>query len=131
MIQVKQSEWDKISPEYKGQWTQELADWRGDIPADRVGKRTVCSGCISDELGSLLTEGCSFEIVPDDAILSGVQKGDISMNELIKQTGMKLEPLAKLLGIPHDTLLSYSSGRRPMPNAVEKELKKLIARVKG
>lgn len=54
-----------------------------------------------------------------------------TMNELIKQTGMKLEPLAALLGIPYWTLRAYAAGKRTMPEDVEKKLKELIARLKG
>lgn len=65
MIQVTREEWDRISDDYKGEWTRELKEngWQPDLPEEYIGRRTVMSGCISDELGSLLTEGIHFEIV--------------------------------------------------------------------
>jgi len=65
MIIITQKEWDCISDGYKGQWTREIKDngWQPDLPEEYIGKRTVMSGCISDEIGSLLTEDIHFKIV--------------------------------------------------------------------
>lgn len=65
MIKVSKVKWDSISNNYKGMWTRELKDngWQPDLPEEYIGKCTVMSGCISNELGSLLTEGVHFEIV--------------------------------------------------------------------
>lgn len=48
MIKVTKEQWDKIHRDYKG---------------ERDGKKTVLSGCISNEIGALLIEGLHFEIV--------------------------------------------------------------------
>lgn len=65
MIKVTQEKWDSISNDYKGMWTRKIKDngWQRDLPEEYIGKRTVMSGCISDEIGSLLTESVHFEIV--------------------------------------------------------------------
>lgn len=51
--------------------------------------------------------------------------------DLIKQSGMRLEPLAQLLEIPLDTMKSYSIGRRTMPEELTKKLEKLIKKIQG
>lgn len=65
MIKVTQEKWDGISEDYKGMWTRQIKDngWQPNLPEEFIGKRTVQSGCISDEIGSLLTESIHFEIV--------------------------------------------------------------------
>lgn len=65
MIKVTQEKWDSIPKAYKGMWDRALKDngWQPDLPEEFIGKRTVMSGCISDEIGSLLTESIHFEIV--------------------------------------------------------------------
>ena len=63
MIKVTQEQYNKISNDYKGEWSQSSVNFRGDIPKDYIGRKTVMSGCISKEQGSLLTEGIHFEIV--------------------------------------------------------------------
>lgn len=65
MIKVSKKEWNKISSDYKGIWTRELKEngWQPNLPEEYIGKRTVMSGCISEEIGSLLTEGVHFEII--------------------------------------------------------------------
>ena len=65
MIEVTKKEWSKIPECYKGEWTRDLKDngWQPDLSEEYIGKRAVMSGCISDELGSLLTEGSHFIIV--------------------------------------------------------------------
>lgn len=65
MIKVTQEEWDRIPHDYKGMWTREIKDngWQPDLPEEFIGKKTVMSGCICDEIGSLLTESIHFEIV--------------------------------------------------------------------
>lgn len=65
MIKVTKSKWDKLPDSCKGKWTREIKDngWQPDLPEDYIDKRTVMSGCISDEIGALLTEGVHFEIV--------------------------------------------------------------------
>jgi hypothetical protein len=63
MIKVTQQQWNKISNDYKGEWDATVFNYRGDVPKDYIGKRTVLSGCISADKGSLLTEGIHFEIV--------------------------------------------------------------------
>lgn len=64
MIKVSKREWNKIPSDYKGKWTRKIKSngWQPDLPEEYIGKRTVLSGCISDEIGSLLTEGVHFEI---------------------------------------------------------------------
>ena len=61
MIKITKEQWAKISKDYKGKWTE--GSWRNDIPKEWIGRRTVLSGCISDEQGALLTEGVHFEII--------------------------------------------------------------------
>lgn len=64
MIRVKKKEWNEIHKNYKGCVTQEMIDYsNGRIPQSYLGKREVLSGCISDEIGALLTEGVHFIIV--------------------------------------------------------------------
>lgn len=65
MIKVTKKEWEGIPECYKGKWERQIKDngWQPDLPEEYIGKRTVLSGCISSELGSLLTEGFHFEIV--------------------------------------------------------------------
>lgn len=65
MIKVNKEQWDNISNDYKGIWEQWIIDggWQSDLPKNYIGKRTVLSGCISDEIGSLLTEGTHFIII--------------------------------------------------------------------
>lgn len=65
MIQVTKEKWDKIPNDAKGKWDRSLKEngWQPDLPEEFIGKRTVMSGCISDEIGTLLTEGVHFEIV--------------------------------------------------------------------
>jgi len=65
MIEVTKEQWDKISKDYKGQWTREIKEngWQPDLPEEYIGKKTVMSGCISNEIGSLLTEGAHFVII--------------------------------------------------------------------
>lgn len=64
LIEVTKEEWDKIPNNYKGKWERHIKDngWQPDLPEEYIGKRTVMSGCISDELGALLTEGAHFKI---------------------------------------------------------------------
>ena len=57
MIRVTPEQWRKIHADYKGRWSADYAP-----KPEYVGKRTVLSGCISNEIGSLLTEGVHFEI---------------------------------------------------------------------
>lgn len=64
LIQVSQEKWNRIPNDYKGIWERWIKDngWQPDLPEEYIGKRTVLSGCISDEIGSLLTEGVHFVI---------------------------------------------------------------------
>lgn len=55
MIKVSKEKWSKISNDYKGKWS------RKDTP-EYIGKKTVLSGCISEERGKLYVEGVHFEI---------------------------------------------------------------------
>ena len=65
MIKVSKEQWNKISKDYKGQWERWHKDegWQPNLPEEYIGKRTVLSGCISNEIGSMLTEGIHFQIV--------------------------------------------------------------------
>jgi hypothetical protein len=65
MIKVTITEWNKISKDYKGKWERHIKEngWQPDLPEEYIGKRTVLSGCISEEIGSLLTEDVHFVIV--------------------------------------------------------------------
>lgn len=65
MIKVTKQEWNNIHNDYKGQWTRKIKEngWQPDLPEEYIGKRTVLSGCISNEIGSLLTEDIHFQIV--------------------------------------------------------------------
>lgn len=56
MIKVSIEKWNKIHNDYKGVWC------RADVP-EYIGKKTVSSGCISEEIGSLLIEDVHFVIV--------------------------------------------------------------------
>lgn len=63
MIKISKEKWDSIPDDYKGKWERWHRNWDKNIPEHFIGKKTVLSGCISDEKGSLLTEGVHFEIV--------------------------------------------------------------------
>ncbi|QST02687.1 hypothetical protein IMZ31_19245 (plasmid) [Pontibacillus sp. ALD_SL1] len=66
MILVTKEKWDRIPNDYKGVWKRSIKEngWQKDLPESYIGKRTVLSGCITDEAGcTLLTEGAHFEIV--------------------------------------------------------------------
>ena len=56
MIKVTIEKWNRISRDFKGIWS------RSDNP-ELIGRKTVLSGCISEEKGSLFIEGVHFEIV--------------------------------------------------------------------
>lgn len=65
MIKVSKEKWNRIPADYKGiqeRWIKENG-WQPNLPEEYIGKRTVASGCISDEIGSLLTEDIHFIIV--------------------------------------------------------------------
>ena len=62
MITIDKKEWDKIPNDYKGCWNKYTVEFRGDLPTYYIGKRNVLGGCISDDQGSLLTEGIHFII---------------------------------------------------------------------
>lgn len=64
MIKVTKKQWDNISNDYKGKWERWHKDggWQPDLPENYIGKKTVMSGCVSKEIGSLLTEGIHFII---------------------------------------------------------------------
>lgn len=57
IIKVSKEKWDSIPSDYKGVW----ADIYGTHP-EWKGKRTVLSGCISDQIGTLFIEGVHFII---------------------------------------------------------------------
>ena len=63
LIKVSKEKWDSICNDYKSVWHQWHLDFDKKIPKDFLGKRCVMSGCISTELGSLLTESVHFEII--------------------------------------------------------------------
>ena len=63
--QITQSQWEAIPSEYKGQWTQGIYDFRGgDFPREWIGRRTMLDYDPNTGATVLLTEGVSFEIVP-------------------------------------------------------------------
>lgn len=57
MIKVSKEQWQAIHKDYKGVWQ----DYYNEHP-EWLGKKTVLSGCVSDELGKLLIEGIHFVI---------------------------------------------------------------------
>lgn len=59
-IELTEEEYYRISDSYRGQWTQGVIDFRGDIPQSYLGKRTM----LTNENGAtvLLTEGINFII---------------------------------------------------------------------
>lgn len=60
MYRIKQSEWDKIPNDFKGEWQ----DYHGDHP-EWAGKKVAMSSYLSDnvnELGRLLIEDVDFII---------------------------------------------------------------------
>lgn len=63
MIKVTKEEWNNIHSDYKGKWDESIKLWQPNLPDEYIGKRTVLSGCISSELGGLLTEGIHFQII--------------------------------------------------------------------
>lgn len=64
MIKVTKKEWNRIPNDYKGKWKRCIKDdgWQPNLPEEFIGKRNVMSGCISNQIGSLLTEGIHFKI---------------------------------------------------------------------
>ncbi|MGE7983746.1 hypothetical protein [Solibacillus sp. NPDC093137] len=65
MIKVTKEKWNRIPADYKGKWERWIKEdgWQPNLPKEYIGKRTVASGCVSDEIGSLLTEDIHFVIV--------------------------------------------------------------------
>ena len=64
MLIIPRKVWREWPSDYKGKWDKATARFRGDIPADMIGKRTVMVGCDHDYNGCvLLTEGQHFEII--------------------------------------------------------------------
>lgn len=57
MIKVSKEKWNSICTDFKGEWF----DYYGDHP-EWLGRKTVMSGCVSDEHGKLLIEGVHFVI---------------------------------------------------------------------
>lgn len=57
MIEVSKTDWDKIPNGYKGKW-----EAFGGCHPEWLGRKTVLSGCISEEKGALLIEGVHFTI---------------------------------------------------------------------
>ena len=66
MIRITQSEYNALHPGRRGLWTTEREDWPNwsEVRERYMGKRTMMSG---DGTCSLLVEGMSFEIIPDEA----------------------------------------------------------------
>lgn len=62
MINVSKKDWNSIPNDYKGCWSKETVEFRGDLSVNYIGKRNILSGCISEEQGSLLTEDIHFVI---------------------------------------------------------------------
>ena len=65
MIKVTKEKWNSIPNDYKGRWEEKQLNYDDTIPRNFLGKRTVLSGCISEEIGGLLTEGIHFEIIEE------------------------------------------------------------------
>ncbi|MEI8248221.1 MAG: hypothetical protein WCI51_20460 [Lentisphaerota bacterium] len=68
----------------------------------------------------------------DVGSLDDILDGNIDYNKsyivkLIKTLGMKLETLSILLNVPYDTMLSYSSGRRSMPQELINKIEAMIS----
>ena len=65
IIEVTKERWNEIPSDYKGKWDRSLKEngWQPNLPEEYIGKRTVLSGCVSDNIGALLTEGVHFIIV--------------------------------------------------------------------
>lgn len=61
MIKITQEKWDSIHNDYKGVVEDHL--WNRQNKPELIGKKTVLSGCVSREIGSLLFEGLHFEII--------------------------------------------------------------------
>jgi len=63
MIKITKAAFDKLSSDYKGEWSQGLYEWRnGDFPKEWIGRKTMLS--YDKTYGTtLLTEGIDFEIV--------------------------------------------------------------------
>lgn len=57
MIKVSKEQWQAIHKDYKGVWQ----DYHNEHP-EWLGRKTVLSGCVSDEIGKLLIEGVHFVI---------------------------------------------------------------------
>ncbi len=62
--QITRKEWAAIPADYKGEWTQGIAAFRGDIPPHWIGRKTMIT--YDPETGGtvLLTEGLHFQIIP-------------------------------------------------------------------
>lgn len=71
MKQITESQWAGIPSDYKGKWTKGIYDFRGgDFPKEWIGRRTMLDYNLTTGGTVLLTEGVSFEIVPDDMSVS-------------------------------------------------------------
>lgn len=62
--QITRKEWEAIPSAYKGEWTQGIADFRGDIPPELIGKKTMMDYEPENGGTVLLTEGIHFNIAP-------------------------------------------------------------------
>ena len=87
MITITEKEWNKISDSAKGKWTREIKEngWQSDLPEEFIGKKTVLSGCISSEIGSLLTEGAHFQIINSRISLSNNEKSKYFREKILAE----------------------------------------------
>jgi hypothetical protein len=63
MIYIIKKDWDLISNDYKGVWTEEVMKFNANVPESYLGKKNVLGGCLGGKIGTLLTEGIHFEII--------------------------------------------------------------------
>ena len=64
MLMVTEENFNKISRDYRGEWTESVINYRGDVSKKWIGRKTVLEGCLTGKASSrLLTEGIHFKIV--------------------------------------------------------------------
>ena len=62
MYEISKKEWDKISNDFKGEWSEPIVKYCN-LNKSYIGKKTVLEGCLTGLPGTtLLTEGIHFVI---------------------------------------------------------------------
>ena len=64
MLIVTEENFNKISSDYRGEWTESVINYLGNVSNKWIGRKTVLEGCLTGKSSSrLLTEGVHFRII--------------------------------------------------------------------